>query len=97
MILRLVLQALEKDKKRIPEDYSVVCFDYSGKDWEAEGITCSLANGYETGIKAGMQLYKMLSGVKNPNKIETLVIDAQIYDGSSVGAVRKMKQKEERN
>ena len=34
MIPRTVLMVLKKAGKRIPEDYSVVCFDYSGKDWE---------------------------------------------------------------
>ena len=89
MILRLVLQALEKEKKKIPEDYSVVCFDYSGKDWETAGITCSLANGYETGVKAGIQLYKMLIGEKNLNRTETIVMEAQIFDGNSIGIVKK--------
>ncbi len=34
MIPRTVLMVLKKAGKKIPEDYSVVCFDYSGKDWE---------------------------------------------------------------
>ena len=49
MIYRLVRQVLEMQGKRVPEDCSLVCFDYSGKDWEEERITCSIHQGRKIG------------------------------------------------
>ncbi|MCI9637453.1 MAG: substrate-binding domain-containing protein [Hungatella sp.] len=88
MILQTVLMVLKKAGKRIPEDYSVVCFDYSGKDWEQTRITCSVSQGYDMGIRAANQLMKMLWEGADQWKAETVVVDPLIHEGSSVGRIR---------
>ncbi len=89
MIPQTVLMVLKKAGKRIPEDYSVVCFDYSGKDWELTRITCSVSQGCDMGIMAANQLIKMLlEGAADQWKAQTIVVDPLIHEGSSVGRVR---------
>ncbi len=84
MILQTVCKVLEKAGKRIPEDYSVVCFDYSGKDWEQTEITCSVCRGYEMGILAGGQLLKMIQQGAGRWESETIVVEPLIHEGRSI-------------
>lgn len=55
-----VKKALMRNGKKVPEDYSLVCFDYSDENWVEEGITCSISQGYLTGVRLAENLMKMI-------------------------------------
>ena len=42
IIYRLVMKTLQKMGKTVPEDYSLVCFDYSEDTYRQEDVTLSL-------------------------------------------------------
>lgn len=84
MILQAVLKALETTGKRVPEDYSLVCFDYSKDDWKEAGITCSINSGYEMGKKLGERLMWMIENKEYQDNNYSYVFDARIYDGRSI-------------
>lgn len=84
MIYRLVRQVLESQEKKVPEDYSLVCFDYSGDDWEAEGITCSIHQGYEMGRMVAKRLMTMIERKDRDDKDYTHVMRAKIHIGTSI-------------
>lgn len=89
-IYRLVQQVLKGQGKRVPEDYSLVCFDYSGDQKEEEGITCSVYQGYKIGCEATKLLMKMIEQGKNTSYDYSLTIRPQIYVGTSV---KRLKSK----
>lgn len=84
MIYKLVRQVLDHKGKRVPEDYSLVCFDYSGNDWEAQGITCSVHQGYTIGSKVAAQLLKMIQRRDYEQYDYSLVLQPTIHVGSSI-------------
>lgn len=84
MIYRLVRQVLDAQGKRVPEDCSLVCFDYSGKSWEAEGITCSLHQGQRMGRLVATRLMKMIECRDCDDKNYTYVMEPKIYIGTSI-------------
>ena len=84
MIYRLVRQALEKMGKTIPEDYSLVCFDYSDENLEKEGITCSVTRSYEMGCELGKRLMRMIENKSCDEKNYSLIMKPVIYDGTSI-------------
>lgn len=84
MIYRLVRQVLEAKGKRVPEDYSLVCFDYSGDQWEAEGITCSVHQGNRIGRQVAIQLMRMIRHRDYESKDYSLVLAPEIYIGTSI-------------
>lgn len=61
IIYRLVLKALERMGKTAPEDYSLVCFDYSETSYRQEDVTGSVEQGYEMGRQLALRLMKMIS------------------------------------
>jgi GntR family transcriptional regulator of arabinose operon len=83
-IYRMVCTALKQRGKRIPEDYSVVCFDYSGKTWEEEGITCSLSQGYRTGLCLAENLLKMIDRHECSGARYSCILEPRIYVGNSI-------------
>ena len=85
MIYRLVRQVLEKQGKRVPEDCSLVCFDYSSDDWEAEGVTCSVHQGYRIGQEVASRLTQMIRNRDCDYLGYTCVLSPVIYVGLSVG------------
>ena len=85
MIYRLVRQVLEKQGKRVPEDCSLVCFDYSSDDWEAEGVTCSVHQGYRIGQEVASRLTQMIRNRDCDDLGYTCVLSPEIYVGRSVG------------
>ena len=89
MIYRLVRKVLAFHGKRVPEDYSVVCFDYSGNDWEQEGITCSISQGYEVGQQVATRLLKMIESRQCEDKKYSCVMSPKIYVGSSIKQINK--------
>lgn len=84
IIYRLVRQVLDKMGKRVPEDYSLVCFDYSGPDWKSEGITCSVEQGYEMGRQLANRLMRMIENHDCEDKNYTYVMPPVIYEGTSI-------------
>ena len=89
MIYRLVRQALKIQGKKIPEDYSVVCFDYSGEDWEQEGITCSIHQGYQIGKEVASRLLKMIERKACKGQDYSCIMPPKIYIGNSIRQVGK--------
>lgn len=85
MIYRLVRQVLEKQGKRVPEDCSLVCFDYSSDDWETEGVTCSVHQGYRIGQEVASRLTQMIRNRDCDDLGYTCVLSPEIYVGRSVG------------
>ena len=84
MIYRLVRRVLEEQGKRVPEDCSLVCFDYSGPDWEAEGITCSVHQGRQMGRLVATRLMTMIERRDCDDKNYTYVMKPKIYEGTSI-------------
>lgn len=84
MIYRLVRQVLEEQGRRVPEDCSLVCFDYSGNDWEAEGITCSVHQGRKVGQLVATRLMTMIERRDCDDKNYTYVMKPKIYIGTSI-------------
>lgn len=83
-IYRTVRKALKKMGKRVPEDYSLVCFDYSDGDWEQEGITCSIYQSYQMGQCAASRLMKMIQQRECEDREYSYVLEPEIYVGRSV-------------
>ena len=84
IIYRLVRRVLEEQGKRVPEDCSLVCFDYSGNDWEAEGITCSVHQGQQMGRLVATRLMTMIERRDCDDKNYTYVMKPKIYEGTSI-------------
>jgi GntR family transcriptional regulator of arabinose operon len=84
IIYRLTRQALEKMGKKVPEDYSLVCFDYSGSDWVEEGITCSIHQGFQMGRQVALQLMSMMQNRVSKDMDCSCVMDPEIYVGTSI-------------
>lgn len=87
IIYRLLRKTLQQRGKRIPEDYSVVCFDYSGEGWEEEGITCSISQGYRTGVMLAGNLMKMIERKECSGARYSCVMEPKIYIGSSIKTI----------
>lgn len=84
MIYLLVRQALEKMGRSIPDDYSLVCFDYSDENPEKEGITCSVTRSYEMGCELGKRLMRMIDNKNCDEKNYSLIMKPVIYEGTSI-------------
>ncbi|NLC32025.1 MAG: substrate-binding domain-containing protein, partial [Clostridiales bacterium] len=85
MLLQLVLTALKTLGRRVPEDCSIVCFDYSGFDWKDQDITCSVHPSYEIGVQAAREMLRRLDDKKQGGS--TFIIDPLIHTGSSIASV----------
>ena len=70
--------------KHVPEDYSPVCFAYSGGDPDREGITCSVARSYEMGCELGKCLMRMIENKDCDDKNYSHVMKPVIHEGTSV-------------
>lgn len=86
-IYRLVCQVLKDQGRRVPEDYSLVCFDYAGECMEQEGITCSVYQGFKITQRATRQLMKMIECGDCSGRNYSLVMRPEFYIGSSIGSV----------
>ena len=83
-IYLLVKEALAGMNRRIPEDCSVVCFDYIGDDYETEGVTCTIHRGYDLGIHIAQQMMQMIEDKKISEKRYSYQMSPLLYIGSSV-------------
>ncbi len=87
IIYRLVRKALEQLDRKVPEDCSLVCFDYSAGDWQSEGITCSVYQGYEMGRQVACRLLRMISRRDCEDHGYSLVMKPKIFTGRSIQAL----------
>lgn len=93
MILQAVLKYMETAGKTVPRDYSLVCFDYSGSDWEAAGIACSIHPGYEMGQQVGKRLMRMIQNHDYQDNGYTYLMEPKIFEGRSIRNLRDSKEK----
>lgn len=84
MILQSVLRYMDEVNKQVPEDYSLVCFDYSGSDWEKAGITCSIHPGYEMGLQVGRRLMRMIANREYEDHGYSYLMEPKIFSGRSI-------------
>ena len=92
-IYRLVRNVLERMGKRVPEDYSMVCFDYSSDKWEEERITCSIHQAYRLGAQAAKLLLQMINRGECNERDYSLMMRPEIYQGDSIGIISTKKEK----
>lgn len=84
LIYKLVRQVLEKKNKSIPDDFSVVCFDYSSESWKEDDITCSLDQGYTIGQELAKRLMRMIYNQDCTGEKYTCVLKPVIFEGHSI-------------
>ncbi len=84
LLLGIIQRALAEMNKSIPRDYSVVCFDYSGVDWEKQSITCSIHPGFEIGKLAAENIISMIENKEFNGAKYSHVVAPSIYDGTSI-------------
>lgn len=89
LLYTLVRQALAIRHKRIPEDYSVACFDYSEDNWQEEGVTCSLDQGEVIGALAVRKLIQMIQKRDFVQRNYSQLVEPRLYLGSSVAAPQR--------
>ena len=92
MIYRLVRQVLKEQKKKVPEDYSLVCFDYSRNAWEEEGITCSIHQGCQIGREVAARLLKMIERKECKGQSYSCIMPPKIYIGNSIRQIEKKQR-----
>ena len=88
MILKMVLDVIESIGKKVPEDYSIVCFDYSGDDWEHSGITSSIHPAYEMGLEVGKRMIEMVADPKYKLHDYSYIFPPSIHVGNSIKDLR---------
>ena len=89
MLLKMVQKVLLDMGKKVPGDYSLVCFDYSKEDWVECGITCSVHQGKIMGIEVSKRLLRMMENKDFLRRDYSCILEPYIHDGDSVGEVRK--------
>ena len=91
IIYRLVMKTLQKMGKTVPEDYSLVCFDYSEETYRQEDVTCSVEQGFEMGRQLALRLMEMISTGECDDRNYTYVMKPILYDGHSIRKIKKVK------
>ncbi len=86
-IYTLVREVLSDWGQSIPEDYSVVCFDYTGDDYEELGVTCTVHRGYDLGVHIAQQLMKMIENRSVSQKEYSYQMSPLLYTGTSVSCL----------
>jgi GntR family transcriptional regulator of arabinose operon len=89
MILKIVLELLETSGKKVPDDYSIVCFDYSNNDWEESGITSSIHPAFQMGIEVSKRIIAMVQDADYKSHDYSCVFPPNIYEGSSIKRIKK--------
>lgn len=79
-----VMEALSSMNKKVPDDCSLVCFDYIGDDYESKGITCTVHRGYDMGVHIASQLMHMIEDQQIHEKRYSYQMSPLFYTGSSV-------------
>ena len=89
MIYKMVVEILQQLGKRIPQDYSVVCLDYSKEDWEEKKITCSIHQGKMIGEEVAKRLLQMIENKEMDENKYSCVLSPLIYEGESIKTIRR--------
>jgi len=84
MILNMVREMLSLHGKKVPGDYSLVCFDYSGPDWEHSPITASIHPGFAMGVEVGQRILEMVADEDYKSKDYSYVFPPKIHVGNSI-------------
>ncbi len=84
MLLDILQHVIIGMGKKVPDDYSVVCFDYSGTDWQQIGITSSVHPGFQMGAELGKRMLQMIADPDYKKKDYSYVFEPVIYEGRSV-------------
>lgn len=84
IIFQLVCRVLEDAGKTVPEDYSLVCFDYSKDDWEKSGITCSVHQGRLIGREVASSLMRLINSGEFQDNGHSRTLAGKIHEGRSV-------------
>lgn len=84
MIYRVIHDALHRRGKRIPDDYSVVCFDFSEDELKHDPITCSIHQGNEIGKRVAERLLQMINDRVCYDQGYSCVIEPEIHEGNSI-------------
>ncbi|WP_428770305.1 GntR family transcriptional regulator [Treponema sp. HNW] len=87
MLYKCLTEVFSEKGKRIPNDYSVVCFDYSHSNWETEGITCSVTPEETMGKMCAKMLMKMIADPAYKEKKYSEVLAPHIHYGKSIGTL----------
>ncbi len=84
MILKVVREVLGKLGKAVPQDYSLVCFDYSDSDYEQLGITSSLHPGFAMGEMLAKNIVAMIEDPNFKHHDYSYIFPPLIHEGFSV-------------
>ena len=87
-IYTLVRKVLDEQNLSVPEDYSVVCFDYTGNDYQEKGITCTVHRGYDLGVHIAEQFIHMIKDQDINEQQYSYKMSPLLYVGTSVRSVR---------
>ena len=79
----------EKTGKKVPKDYSLVCFDYSNEDWKECGITCSVHQGNIMGVEVSKRLLRMMEKKDFMRRDYSCILEPYIHDGNSIAEAVK--------
>ena len=89
MLLKMVQKVLTDMGKKVPEDYSLVCFDYSKEDWKECGITCSVHQGNRMGVEVSKRLLRMIENKDFMKRDYSCILEPYIHEGESIGKARE--------
>ncbi len=84
MILDFMLKLFHEKGIRVPQDYSIVAFDYSSPDWKDRGITASIHPGFDMGVRVGTTMLRMVEDQNFRNHDYSYVFSPHIHDGDSI-------------
>ncbi|MDC7242347.1 MAG: substrate-binding domain-containing protein, partial [Spirochaetales bacterium] len=87
MILNIMLELFKEKGVRVPEDFSIVCFDYSAQDWQESSITASIHPGFDMGVRVGENILKMVDDPGFRDHDYSYIYPPRIHDGSSISEV----------
>jgi GntR family transcriptional regulator of arabinose operon len=84
MILNLVSEHLASRGKTVPDDLSLVGFDYSDDDWNTRGITSSIHPSYRMGQKLGRTMMSMVRDSDYKSRDYSYTFPPTMFDGISI-------------
>ncbi len=87
MILNIMLELFKEKGVRVPEDFSIVCFDYSAQDWQESSITASIHPGFDMGVRVGENILKMVDDPGFRDHDYSYIYPPRIHDGNSISKV----------
>ena len=84
LILEMLLEVLASHNKSIPQDYSVVSFDYSADNWQEQSITTSIHPSYEMGVKLAQGVMTMIHHGHHDSQEVSFMFPPKIHLGNSI-------------